>query len=159
MFLVIGCDIVLYKEFLKNWIKMKTMGDVVAAPPIEDNASSVTDLGHHPSVGKELGQRTLRSLKRGLGRLWRRHRGNASITEYDPCYKVAYLGNVLTGWAKGQYNCFIMYLNSVQKESHSPMTWKGWFRYVPEVLNVHVNENNKKNLLFLEVFFCQAVKN
>ncbi|XP_014203343.1 uncharacterized protein LOC106635734 [Copidosoma floridanum] len=50
----------------------------------------------------ELGSRTLRSLKRGLGKLWRRHRGNASITEYDPTYKVAYLGNVLTGWAKGE---------------------------------------------------------
>lgn len=24
-----------------------------------------------------------------------------TITEYDPCYKVAYLGNVITGWAKG----------------------------------------------------------
>ena len=30
---------------------------------------------------------------------------------------------------------------------------------VPEVLNVHVNENLKKNLLFLEEFFFQAVKN
>ena len=30
---------------------------------------------------------------------------------------------------------------------------------VPEVLNVHVNENNLKNLLFLEVFFFQVVKN
>lgn len=82
---------------------MKTMGDVVAAPPPEESASSVTDSVQHPSAGKELGQRTLRSLKRGLGRLWRRHRGNASITEYDPCYKVAYLGNVLTGWAKGEF--------------------------------------------------------
>ena len=55
------------------------------------------------SGGSELGTRTLKSLKRGLGKLWRRHRGNASITEYDPTYKVAYLGNVLTGWAKGEY--------------------------------------------------------
>ncbi|CAB0041447.1 unnamed protein product [Trichogramma brassicae] len=54
------------------------------------------------SVGaSEIGTRTLKSLKRGLGKLWRRHRGNVSITEYDPTYKVAYLGNVLTGWAKG----------------------------------------------------------
>ncbi|XP_014230038.1 uncharacterized protein LOC106654613 [Trichogramma pretiosum] len=55
------------------------------------------------SVGaSEIGTRTLKSLKRGLGKLWRRHRGNVSITEYDPTYKVAYLGNVLTGWAKGE---------------------------------------------------------
>lgn len=47
--------------------------------------------------------RTVRSLKRVLGKIWRRHRGNALITEYDPSYKVAYLGNVLTGWAKGEF--------------------------------------------------------
>ncbi|KAJ8673094.1 hypothetical protein QAD02_004355 [Eretmocerus hayati] len=65
------------------------------------------------SGSSEIGTRTLRSLKRGLGKLWRRHRGNASITEYDPTYKVAYLGNVLTGWAKGEYYqrlylCFVI---------------------------------------------------
>ncbi|KAH0947048.1 hypothetical protein HN011_001642 [Eciton burchellii] len=75
--------------------RMKTMGDVVA-DPIDENDGTVQ------IAGKEFGQKTLRSLKRGLGRLWRRHRGNASITEYDPSYKVAYLGNVLTGWAKGE---------------------------------------------------------
>ncbi|KAG6800309.1 hypothetical protein HZU73_04359 [Apis mellifera caucasica] len=80
---------------------MKTMGDVVA-DPIEEESSGEGGTAQNPSGGKEFGQRTLRSLKRGLGRLWRRHRGNASITEYDPCYKVAYLGNVLTGWAKGE---------------------------------------------------------
>ncbi|XP_076640289.1 uncharacterized protein LOC143351990 [Colletes latitarsis] len=79
---------------------MKTMGDVVADPVDEQNGTSGS--GQNATPGKEFGQRTLRSLKRGLGRLWRRHRGNASITEYDPCYKVAYLGNVLTGWAKGE---------------------------------------------------------
>ncbi|KAL0122829.1 hypothetical protein PUN28_007483 [Cardiocondyla obscurior] len=75
---------------------MKTMGDVVA-DPIDETDGTV-----QPSAGKEFGHKTLRSLKRGLGRLWRRHRGNVSITEYDPSYKVAYLGNVLTGWAKGE---------------------------------------------------------
>lgn len=89
------------------------MGDVVAAPPFEDAASSVTDSVQHPSSSKELGQRTLRSLKRGFGKLWRRHRGNASITEYDPCYKVAYLGNVLTGWAKGQSR-FKLYVHAAE---------------------------------------------
>lgn len=81
---------------------MKTMGDVVADPADEQNVGTSTSSTQNPTVGKEFGQKTLRSLKRGLGRLWRRHRGNASITEYDPCYKVAYLGNVLTGWAKGE---------------------------------------------------------
>lgn len=36
-----------------------------------------------------------------LGKLWRRR--SVTITEYDPCYKVVYLGNVLTGIAKGMF--------------------------------------------------------
>ncbi|XP_071541277.1 uncharacterized protein [Panulirus ornatus] len=32
-------------------------------------------------------------------KLWRKK--SVTITEYDPIYKVVYLGNVLTGWAKG----------------------------------------------------------
>lgn len=68
--------------------------------------SSTTTSSSILSGSSELGTRTLRSLKRGLGKLWRRHRGNASITEYDPSYKVAYLGNVLTGWAKGEFLIF-----------------------------------------------------
>lgn len=31
---------------------------------------------------------------------WKRK--SANITEYDPTYRVVYLGNVLTGWAKGR---------------------------------------------------------
>ena len=31
---------------------------------------------------------------------WKRK--SASITDYDPQYRVIYLGNVLTGWAKGE---------------------------------------------------------
>ncbi|XP_051157066.1 uncharacterized protein LOC127279026 isoform X2 [Leptopilina boulardi] len=77
---------------------MNAMGDV-SAKPVEDEISSSLS---NSSSGKDFGQRTLKSLKNGLGKLWRRHRGNALITEYDPCYKVAYLGNVLTGWAKGE---------------------------------------------------------
>lgn len=75
------------------------MSDVVAVP-VDDGSPSRTT--NSASTSKEFRERTIRSLKRGLGRLWRRHRGNASITEYDPSYKVAYLGNVLTGWAKGE---------------------------------------------------------
>ncbi|KAK7070139.1 Protein fam43a [Halocaridina rubra] len=34
-----------------------------------------------------------------LKKLWKKK--SVTITEYDPTYKVVYLGNVLTGWAKG----------------------------------------------------------
>ncbi|KAK8384105.1 hypothetical protein O3P69_016081 [Scylla paramamosain] len=35
-----------------------------------------------------------------LKKLWRKK--TVTLTEYDPTYKVVYLGNVLTGWAKGE---------------------------------------------------------
>ncbi len=36
-----------------------------------------------------------------IKRFWRK-RKSLTINEYDPSFKVVYLGNVLTGWAKGQ---------------------------------------------------------
>lgn len=43
-----------------------------------------------------------RSLSRGIGRLFWKKSYSVSISEPDPEFKVAYLGNVLTGWAKGK---------------------------------------------------------
>ena len=57
--------------------------------------------GSNSICSKDFRERTLRSLKLSLGKLWRRK--SVTITEYDPTYKVAYLGNVLTGWAKGKF--------------------------------------------------------
>ncbi|KAK0158023.1 hypothetical protein PV327_011269 [Microctonus hyperodae] len=71
----------------------------VAEPKIATGAQDITD---NASSCKELGQKPFKVLTKSLRIFWRRHRGNASITEYDPCYKVAYLGNVLTGWANGE---------------------------------------------------------
>lgn len=51
--------------------------------------------------GKDFTTRTLGRLSRGLGRLLRRT-NSVRISEPDPIYKVAYLGNVLTGWARGK---------------------------------------------------------
>ncbi len=39
-------------------------------------------------------------MKKKVSRWWKR-RFTATITETDPSFKVVYLGNVLTGWAKG----------------------------------------------------------
>jgi len=50
--------------------------------------------------------RSLRALRNGLGRLWRRR--SATITDYDPTFRVSYLGNVLTGWAKGTNTHFLL---------------------------------------------------
>lgn len=59
---------------------------------------------------RDLGAKALRSLTRGLGRLLRRRTTSVDISSPDPEFKVAYLGNVLTGWAKGKKIESIIYL-------------------------------------------------
>lgn len=51
---------------------------------------------------KDVSGRTLRTLSKSIGRLWRRSH-SVEISTPDPEYKVLYLGNVLTGWAKGKF--------------------------------------------------------
>lgn len=51
--------------------------------------------------GKDFTTRAIGRLSRGLGKLLRRT-NSVRISEPDPVYKVAYLGNVLTGWARGK---------------------------------------------------------
>lgn len=53
--------------------------------------------------GKDFTARTIGRLSRGLGKLLRRT-NSVRISDPDPVYKVAYLGNVLTGWARGKSN-------------------------------------------------------
>uniref|UniRef100_A0A182K0A0 Uncharacterized protein n=1 Tax=Anopheles christyi TaxID=43041 RepID=A0A182K0A0_9DIPT len=50
----------------------------------------------------ESSARAIKSITRGLGRLLRRNCHSIDISRPDPEYKVSYLGNVLTGWAKGR---------------------------------------------------------
>lgn len=54
---------------------------------------------------KDRGKRVLRSL---LNRLRLRRTASVDISQPDPSYKVAYLGNVVTGWAKGKRVSFIL---------------------------------------------------
>lgn len=49
---------------------------------------------------KDLSARAIRSISKGLSLIWRR-KYSIEISTPDPEYKVFYLGNVLTGWAKG----------------------------------------------------------
>lgn len=49
---------------------------------------------------KDLSARAFRTISKGLGLIWRRSY-SVEISTPDPEYKVFYLGNVLTGWAKG----------------------------------------------------------
>lgn len=51
---------------------------------------------------KDIGIRAFKSISKGLGRLLWRKSHSVDISAPDPEYKVSYLGNVLTGWAKGE---------------------------------------------------------
>lgn len=52
--------------------------------------------------GGDLSSKAMRTLSRGLGKLWWRRTHSIDISSPDPEFKVSYLGNVLTGWAKGK---------------------------------------------------------
>lgn len=54
------------------------------------------------SEDKDIGVRAFKSISRGLGRLLFRKSHSVDISAPDPEFKVSYLGNVLTGWAKGE---------------------------------------------------------
>lgn len=69
----------------------------------------------------------------GLGKLWRRR--SVTITEYDPCYKVVYLGNVLTGIAKGMYRIIIITIFGLQRFD-GYVTWARRIDYDSHVLRV-----------------------
>lgn len=58
----------------------------------------------------EMNSRSIRTLSKGLGRLLWKRSYSIDISEPDPEFKVSYLGNVLTGWAKGMY--FNTYINN-----------------------------------------------
>lgn len=57
--------------------------------------------------GKDFTSRAIDRLSRGLGKLLRRT-NSVRISEPDPVYKVAYLGNVLTGWSRGKLSMFTL---------------------------------------------------
>lgn len=52
---------------------------------------------------KDIGVRAFKSFSKGLGRLLFRKSHSVDISAPDPEFKVSYLGNVLTGWAKGEF--------------------------------------------------------
>ena len=59
------------------------------------------ELGSAP-MEKPANKNAIKSITKGLGKLLRRNHSSVEISPPDPEYKVLYLGNVLTGWAKGE---------------------------------------------------------
>lgn len=70
---------------------------------------SLSKMNKMVSDEKDISGRALRTLSKSIGKLWRRSH-SVEISTPDPEYKVLYLGNVLTGWAKGNYYLFFLSL-------------------------------------------------
>ena len=70
-----------------------------AADEVSLRGSQLNLMSHNSDIRK---LRAVRSFTRGLGKLLRRRTDSVDISPPDPEYKVCYLGNVLTGWAKGK---------------------------------------------------------
>ncbi len=71
------------------------------------------------SDDKDIGVRAFKSISKGLGRLLFRKSHSVDISAPDPEFKVSYLGNVLTGWAKGELNFLLpKFFLLVQQETN-----------------------------------------
>lgn len=71
---------------------------------------------------KDISVKALRTISRGLGKLWWKRTHSVEISTPDPEFKVSYLGNVLTGWAKGE-GCVEKPLNTLWRnhtQNHKP---------------------------------------
>lgn len=69
-------------------------------------SESATNLNSIDSISAPMEKsnlKTIRNFTKGLGKLLRRNCDSVAISTPDPEYKVFYLGNVLTGWAKGEF--------------------------------------------------------
>ncbi|XP_073835101.1 uncharacterized protein [Musca autumnalis] len=121
-----------YLERFKRYAKEE--GDVVAAnnktnkdssssssSKKKEDKSKVDTLDRHLMAlenfqehrnGGDLSSKAMRTLSRGLGKLWWRRTHSIDISSPDPEFKVSYLGNVLTGWAKGE-GCVEKQLNTL----------------------------------------------
>lgn len=71
---------------------------------VSDLSASTTSLMTDSGVTleKPVDGNKIKTITKGLGKLLRRNHSSVEISAPDPEYKVLYLGNVLTGWAKGE---------------------------------------------------------
>ncbi len=72
---------------------------------VSDLSASTTSLMTDGGVTMEkpVNGNKIKTITKGLGKLLRRNHSSVEISAPDPEYKVLYLGNVLTGWAKGEF--------------------------------------------------------
>uniref|UniRef100_A0A182P511 Uncharacterized protein n=1 Tax=Anopheles epiroticus TaxID=199890 RepID=A0A182P511_9DIPT len=88
------------RSFLNSEKFHKKDGGAGAAEEPEEGELQIGDACYVND--SESSAKAIKSITRGLGRLLRRNCHSIDISRPDPEYKVSYLGNVLTGWAKGR---------------------------------------------------------
>lgn len=69
---------------------------------LSESTTNLSSLESSSAPMEKTNLKAIRSITKGLGKLLRRNCDSVSISAPDPEYKVFYLGNVLTGWAKGE---------------------------------------------------------
>lgn len=69
---------------------------------LSESSLNLNSLDSSSAPMEKTNLKTIRSITKGLGKLLRRNSDSVAISAPDPEYKVFYLGNVLTGWAKGE---------------------------------------------------------
>lgn len=82
---------------------------------VSDLSASTTSLMADVGLMAEKPENKIRTITKGLGKLLRRNYSSVAISPPDPEYKVLYLGNVLTGWAKGKFSIIIFFLSHYDK--------------------------------------------
>lgn len=104
--------------YLERFKRMSKEDGDVAVAGSDENAMQLTNVmtlttdsrdlqygSRQEHVGRaedQLSAKAMRTLTRSLGKLWWKRTHSVDISTPDPEYKVSYLGNVLTGWAKGE---------------------------------------------------------
>lgn len=75
---------------------------------LSESSLNFNSLDSSSAPMEKTNMKSIRSLTKGLGKLLRRNCDSATISAPDPEYKVFYLGNVLTGWSKGELSLVIV---------------------------------------------------
>lgn len=105
------------EKFKKCCKEDEDLCDVKTPPATAESISDSKDvaalnLENFHDSNKDLSAKAFRTISRGLGKLWWKRTHSVDISTPDPEFKVSYLGNVLTGWAKGE-GCVEKQLNTL----------------------------------------------
>uniref|UniRef100_A0A336MF04 CSON014594 protein n=1 Tax=Culicoides sonorensis TaxID=179676 RepID=A0A336MF04_CULSO len=101
-----------------------------------------------------------KTISRSFGKLLRRNYSSVDISVPDPEYKVSYLGNVLTGWARGD-NCMEKPISTLWRnytQNNKPDVLMR-LRVTPSGLKASTRQHGLTEYWAHRITFCSAPKN